>query len=311
MCNLFQLFLQILSEYASVREDKEKLLFLCSPSGSNEYMQLLTQRKTLIDLLEMFPSCKPPIERLLEHLPSIKPRPYSISSSPLLSDELWITFSVVTFDNGQKGLCSEWLQQIASQYISSQTNLSVEQNVCNSSVCSLPKIPFYFRKPNQFTLPSDVTIPIVMIACGTGIAPFLGFLQHRDLRIKTGEAITFGDASLFFGCRYANRDFLYKEELEGFLKSGALKKLHTAFSREKVEKVYVQHLLQQNGDELVNIFNKKGILYVCGEAKNMARDVRAAVIDILIKYALYSREAANSFVEQLEKDERYIQDIWL
>lgn len=307
---MFQLFLQTLSQYASSQEEKEKLLLLCSQAGSDEYMKLLTQGKTLIELLEMFPSCKPPVVRLLEYLPSIKPRPYSISSSPLIHDELWITFSVVTCNNGQKGLCSGWLETIATQYLSSQKNSNEEET--NVSRVELPKVPFYFRKPSQFHLPLKPTTPIVMVGCGTGIAPFFGFLQHRDLLLKTTDSITFGAAFLFFGCRYADRDFLYADEIEMFLNTGALKKLHTAFSREIAgKKIYVQHLLQKNGDELINILNKKGVLYVCGDAKNMAKDVRAAIVEILIKCASHSAESANCYVEELERNGRYIQDIWL
>lgn len=303
---LLQSFLLTLSEYATTVEDREKLNFLCSPAGSDEYIKLVTGHgKTLTELLEIFPSCKPPVVRLLEHLPAIKPRPYSISSSPLVPEELSITFTVVSFSSGLKGLCSGWLENIATHHISSKTEMS--SNVAQE----LQKVPLYFRKSNQFSLPADPTIPIVMVGCGTGIAPYFGFLQHRDLLVKSNN-IALGKAWLFFGCRYSERDFLYKDEIQDFLKSGALEQLHCAFSRENAVKVYIQHVLEQKGDELMDmILNCNAVMYVCGDAKNMVKNVRAAVVDILVKYASYDNKSAENFILQLEKSGRYIEDTWL
>lgn len=276
-------------------EDKERLSFICSPKGSSEYNKLITGKgKTVLGLLNTFSSCKPPIERLLEYLPSIKPRPYSISSSPLNYDkELCITFSVVEHDDGTKGLCTGYLQKLTN-------NTMLQKEMCD-------KICFYFRKASNFCFPSN-PVPIIMLGPGTGISPFIGFLEHRNLQ---REICKFGDWWLFFGCRYSDRDFLYKDNLEHYLRSGNLTKLFTAFSRESSEKVYVQHKIRGCGKEFVDmLYEQNAIVYVCGDAKDMASDVRETIIELLMQFVLPDRSSAENYICLLEKNGRYIQEIW-
>lgn len=247
-----------------------------------------------MNLLKAFPSCKCSVARLLEHLPPIKPRPYSISSSPLNYDNLKIVFSVVYRDDGLEGLCSSFLERTAQK--------------CDETLSFLR---FYFRKSTFFHLPQDNSTPIVMIGPGTGIAPFISFLQHRHI-LKNSEDTFFGKAWLFFGCRYATKDFLFKNELELFLQSGVLNELFASFSREENEKSYVQHNIEKYGEGFVDwVVNESAVVYVCGDAKNMANDVRSTIIDILLKHAGKTKEEAETFVTELQKNGRYIEDVWL
>jgi NADPH-ferrihemoprotein reductase len=110
-----------------------------------------------------------------------------------------------------------------------------------------------------------------MIGPGTGLAPFRGFIQERDYYRKEGRQV--GSSILYYGCRKKAEDYLYPEELEEYEKNGTLTKLNIAFSRDQAEKVYVTHLLRKDGNLVWNLLKEGGHIYVCGDAKNMARDV--------------------------------------
>lgn len=84
-----------------------------------------------------------------------------------------------------------------------------------------------------------------------------------------------GPAYLFFGCRNRKHDYIYKDELEQYAKSGAVDKLFVAFSRESSQKDYVQHHLEREPSIVAPVLREgpesQGILYICGDAKNMAK----------------------------------------
>lgn len=151
-------FIRMMVEHTTNSCEKSQLKILCSKEGSDLYIkQVLESQKTILDLILMFKSCKPPVERLLEHLPKLLPRPYSIASSPLESNKIRIVFSVINDDQGcSKGLCTGLLK-----------NLIEKKNGEN------PKVKMYLRQSNGFNLPED-TVPIILIGPGTGVAPFLG-----------------------------------------------------------------------------------------------------------------------------------------
>lgn len=222
----------------------------------------------------------------------MKPRPYSISSSPLLSDELSITFSVVHHDDGAKGLCSHYLEEIAR------------------NCASQPLLTFYFRKPTAFRFPSDNSKPLIMIGPGTGVAPFVAFLQQRYL-VQRNTGAVFGKTWLFFGCRYSDRDYLYKESLASFLECGILSELFTSFSRENKTKIYVQHNVEKHGKRFVELLNQNALVYVCGDVRNISKNVKDAVVSVLIKHGSRSRKEAEDFVTQLKNEGRYVEDAWL
>ncbi|KAF2899391.1 hypothetical protein ILUMI_06786 [Ignelater luminosus] len=304
-----KLFLRSLTRYTTVKEEFEKLQFLCSPNGSEEYKEFIINNRTLLDQLSSFPSCQPPVERLLENLPPLQPRPYSISCSPLLK-ELHITFSVITTEWGAKGVCSGWLESLTTDLESQLSQMRITHDQSESSQTD-KNVQFYYRKINNFRLPTDPMTPIIMIGPGTGVAPFVGFLQHRYLLNKE-KNIKFGCSWLFYGCRYSKRDFLYKKEMEEYLQMGTLTRLFTCFSRESSEQVYVQDLIKQHGKDFVNkIVHENAIVYVCGDATNMAKDVRKAIVSCLVDFEKLSEIEAENFMKNLEQSKRYIQDVWI
>lgn len=282
-----QAFLKILADSATSETDREKLNHICSPNGSEAYFNLITNEGgTLLDLLKTFPSCKCSLTQLLEHLPPMKPRPYSISSSPLLLGELKITFSVIYHEDGKIGLCTGYLERIAKN--------------CPTT------IDFYFRKPTKFRLPQNKSTPLIMIGPGTGVSPFIGFLQHLHL-----QEIHHLRTWLFFGCRYNDRDYLYLSELENYLRCGVLSDKNVSFSREGKQKRYVQHDIEERGAQFFDwIVNDEAVIYVCGDGKNMARDVKKSVVEVFVKYGKKTLEEAESFLKELESNARYIEDVW-
>lgn len=157
------------------------------------------------------------------------------------------------------------------------------------------------RRNRHFRLPEDDR-PIVMIGPGTGFAPFRAFLQERE---ATGRG---GKAWLFFGHRHFRHDFLYQLEIQEWLKAGTLSRLDVAFSRDQPEKIYVQHRLWQQRAALRAWVEEGAAIYVCGDAKAMARDVHAALQRILAEGA--TDEAASARLAAMQRDGRYLRDIY-
>jgi sulfite reductase (NADPH) flavoprotein alpha-component len=145
---------------------------------------------------------------------------------------------------------------------------------------------------------------MIMVGPGTGVAPFRAFLEEREARGAKGKNW------LFFGNPYRATDYLYEEELAEKTKNGTLHKLSLAFSRDQKEKLYVQHLMLQEGAELWKWLDEGGYFYVCGDASRMAKDVDAALHQVIQDHGGKSEEEAVEFVKQLKKDKRYARDVY-
>jgi len=147
-----------------------------------------------------------------------------------------------------------------------------------------------------------------MIGPGTGFAPFRGFIQDRAHHKEQGKEI--GPMVLYFGCRRSDQDYIYCSELEKYLKDGVLSELHVAFSRETDSKVYVQHKLWENRDATWKLVEQGAHIYVCGDARSMARDVQAMFIKIAVEVGGKTEEEAAKFIKELERQKRYQADVW-
>ncbi|PSN52178.1 Methionine synthase reductase [Blattella germanica] len=221
-----------------------------------------------------FPSCCPPVERLLEHLSRLQN-----------NKELHIVYSLLE-DPSKRGtglnfgVCTGWLDSLTKSIqtikfphdplLEDMSKLSLKTDSIDL------KIPIYLRKSSGFTLPKDPTIPIILIGPGTGVAPYIGFLQHRSLEKHKFKEFVFGETWLFFGCRYKERDYLYRSELEKFVHDGTLSRLFLSCSREEGNNFprYVQDNIRLHGKEfLKQVFEKNATIYVCGDAKNMGKDI--------------------------------------
>jgi sulfite reductase (NADPH) flavoprotein alpha-component len=143
-----------------------------------------------------------------------------------------------------------------------------------------------------------------MIGPGTGVAPFRGFLQAR---VADGAR---GRNWLFFGGRRREQDFLYQLEWLNAVRKGRLYRLDVAFSRDQVNKVYVQHRLAEHGEEVFRWLEGGAQVYVCGDAERMAGDVEAALVALIARHGSRSREAAKEYLAGLAADRRYARDVY-
>ncbi|CAB3373587.1 Hypothetical predicted protein [Cloeon dipterum] len=285
--------LKEISEFTSDPEEKAKLKQMASTTaeGKQEYQEwVIKENRSIVHILEDLKSCKPHLDYLLELLPRLQCRYYSISSSPKAhAERIHVTAAIVQYKTPTgrtvNGVATSWLGRLSLN----------------------DKIPIFVRR-SAFRLPTRPQTPVVMVGPGTGIAPFRGFLQERAFCLEQGKQI--GETILYFGCRKRDEDFLYQEELMEFVNKGVLK-LHTAFSREKEHKVYVTHLMEQHKEDLWRILGKEnGHLYVCGDARNMARDVHNLVVDLVAEGGGMNKDAANAYVKKMEAQKRYSADVW-
>uniref|UniRef100_A0A3Q1FKK0 NADPH--hemoprotein reductase n=1 Tax=Acanthochromis polyacanthus TaxID=80966 RepID=A0A3Q1FKK0_9TELE len=257
---------------------------------------VLDSCRSIIHILEDMPSLRPPIDHLCELMPRLQARYYSIaSSSKVHPNSIHICAVVVEYKTKtgrtNKGVATNWLK-----------NKLVTDNGHKSTV------PMFIRK-SQFRLPFKATNPVIMIGPGTGIAPFMGFIQERGWLKEQGKEV--GETVMYFGCRHKNEDYLYQEELEEAEKTGVLTQLNVAFSRDQEQKVYVQHHMKKNKEHIWKLVNSENAhIYICGDARNMAKDVQAAFYDIAEELGGMTRTQATDYVKKLMTKGRYSQDVW-
>lgn len=290
--------LKEISEYATDEEHKKMLKTMGSSSeeGRNLYLTWVVKNcRSIIHILEDLPSLKPPLDHVLELLPRLQARYYSISSSPkLYPTSVHVTAVLVEYqtptERTNKGVTTGWLKTV---------------QVDNGNK---PRIPVFVRR-SQFRLPSKPQTPIIMIGPGTGLAPFRGFIQERHYLRKEGKQV--GDTVLYFGCRKQSEDFLYGEEMRKYEEEGTLTKLYLAFSRDQPEKVYVTHLLNQTKEEIWKIIGEQnGHIYVCGDARNMAKDVHNILLEVVQEFGKKTQTEAEAFIKKMESQRRYSADVW-
>ncbi len=167
------------------------------------------------------------------------------------------------------------------------------------------EVKIFVSKNVNFRLPVDAERPVVMIGPGTGIAPFIAFIEEREVSEASGRNL------LFFGCRHARHDFLYKPRLQQWAEDGVLE-LVTAFSRDSEEKVYVTHRIVEMGEEMWKLLHEDmAHLYVCGDGSEMAKDVHAALKSVIEEHGNRSAEEADQFLDNLAANRRYQRDVWV
>jgi len=166
------------------------------------------------------------------------------------------------------------------------------------------EVRIYVQKASGFGLPSDPSVPVIMIGPGTGIAPFRAFLHERMATKAKGRNW------LFFGHQHRDCDFFYEDELSGMKAMGVLTRLSLAWSRDGEQKFYVQDRMREVGRELWAWLAEGAHIYVCGDAKRMAKDVELALVDIVSQHGARKDDEAVAFVADLKKKGRYQQDVY-
>lgn len=276
---------------------KELLAEIGNRSGDQEFNALLNGDKDklaaylwgrdILDLLLQFPGMEFSAAEFLRLLKPLQHRAYSISSSGKKHpDSVHLTVASVRYDahdRRHKGVCSTYLADL----VDDETEVKI-----------------FFTPNNHFRVPSDDSLPMIMVGPGTGIAPFRAFLQEREFRKASGKNW------LFFGDRNASTDFIYREEIEAMQASGLLTRLDLAFSRDQAEKIYVQDRIKENGAELYSWLEQGGSFFVCGDAYRMAKDVDEALHHVIKIHGKKSLLEAVEYVNQLKKEKRYVRDVY-
>ncbi|XP_055545059.1 methionine synthase reductase-like [Wyeomyia smithii] len=287
-----KLFINALIPYTSDEKEKRFLSLLANRHETAFDDIVLRPSLKFISLLSCIESCKPTIELLIEHLPRLMPRPYSIANS---------------FDNSVQSTKIRLIFSLRDQNPGLTTALLEKCSNTDSAVF------LYFRKTSSFHFTDDdLGRDIVMIGVGTGIAPYMGFLERREQAIDQGDK-SLGEAWLFAGFRYELLSYLCRKEIEHYLKKTALTKLSVAFSRDPNSRFrYVQDQIEANKEDLVRILSSSnGRLFVCGDGKSMLPEVTAKIGQIMSVVLGISQEESAKLIADKKESGSYVEDIWL
>lgn len=255
--------------------------------GNEEKLKAYINGRDILDLIRDFGPLETNAQTFASLLRKLPTRLYSIASSYKANpDEAHLTIGAVRYHaNGRdrSGVCSV---QIAER------------------IQPGDKLPIYIQNNENFKLPENPDTPIIMVGPGTGVAPFRSFLQERE------EIGAEGKSWLFFGDQHFVTDFLYQTEWQNWLKDGVLTKMNIAFSRDKAEKVYVQHRMLEHSKELFEWLEEGAVLYICGDEKHMAHDVHQTLLAIIQKEGQMSLEQAEEYVAAMKQNKRYQRDVY-
>jgi len=272
-------------EFGNMSNSKE--LKKALRNDNKENLESFLWGKDILDILNLDSTFSIEPEKFLSLLRPLQPRAYSISSSPRMHEnQVHLTISSVRWTNNKRvhnGVCSSFLAGIGS---------------------SSTKVGIYVSQNNSFRIPENDLAPMIMVGPGTGVAPFRAFLEERKSRGSKGKNW------LFFGDQTQKNDFIYKDEISYFKKTGLLNKLDLAFSRDQEKKVYVQHKMIDSSQELFEWLENGAYFYVCGDAKYMAKDVDNALHKIVQGSGKLDFEGAKEYVNELRRQKRYLRDVY-
>ncbi|GFP85303.1 NADPH-dependent diflavin oxidoreductase 1 [Phtheirospermum japonicum] len=274
---------EVMSYFATAEHEKERLQYFASPEGRDDlYQYNQKERRTVLEVLEDFPSVQMPLEWLVQLVPPLKTRAFSISSSHSAHpNQVHLTVSVVSWTTPYK-------RKRAGVFI-----------------------PAWFSKGSLPAPPPS--LPLILIGPGTGCAPFRGFVEERALQSKT---IPTAPILFFFGCRNEKDDFLYRDfwsshsQNNGVLSEDKGGGFHVAFSRAQPQKVYVQHKIRENSKRIWSLLTQGAAVYVAGSANKMPSDVLLAFEEIVSRESGVSRGDALRWIRTLEKAGKYHVEAW-
>lgn len=287
--NLAEVTRKLVAEMAQRQSNpakKERLEHLVS-EGQRELLKEYQNAHEVWDAIAENEEVLFEAEEFCHMLQPLLPRFYSISSSmKAVGEEVHLLVAEVKYTSNQHqrhGVCTHYL--------------------CRRAPLNTPVIPVYIQPSHGFTLPGSNETAILMIGPGTGVAPYRAFMQERQIR-QAG-----GSHWLFFGEWHRNTEFFYEEEWQELVEAGRLR-LDTAFSRDQEHKVYVQHKMLDRGKELFELLEGGAVLYVCGDAHRMAKDVDAALHLIVQVHGGLDEAGAKAYVKKLRADKRYLRDVY-
>jgi len=243
--------------------------------------------RDVLDLLRDAGPAAPGLDELLPNLRPLQARQYSISSSPLAHpDRIHLTIASVRYGDPHRMYAG-----VASTFLADRVDEDGTVDV-------------YLQPNASFGVPADESAPMIMIGPGTGVAPFRGFLHERAVSGATGRNW------LFFGDQHRDTDFVYQDELTELQEQGVLDRLDLAFSRDQAEKVYVQTRMLERSAELFDWLEDGGHVYVCGDASRMAKDVEAALLQVIRTGRGRGEDDAQAYLADMRRAKRYVRDVY-
>jgi len=285
-------FLKKLYPFARDIQEKVKIAELTLDRKVEEFQERQANGQTYADYLLEFPSARPPLDKYIDLIPTIKQRVYSICSSSdyrpgkvqlLVVREDWETKDKQV----RYGLCSNYLDLLnTGSVISGHLTHSVME------------------------MPEDKTAPIFMAGLGTGLAPFRAFIEQRAF--EKSQGIPVGPLYLFFGGRYSSAEYYYREEMEEFERTGMVE-CHNAWSRDVPgKKVYVQNKINEQADTIWKLLGRPGstgYFFLCG-SKQPEKDVQTAILGIFQSKGGLSKAEADARMEELAQNGRYVTEVY-
>ncbi len=253
----------------------------------SELLEHYCETRDVLDLITDYPFPLTP-DQFVSVLRKLNPRLYSVASSPEQNNaELNIVAGLIEYTRSNRertGVCS---------------------SLFSDRIEDGETLPVFIEHNDRFRLPEDNNQPIIMIGAGTGIAPYRAFLQH--IRNTSGNH----PAWLFFGEKDPESDFLFQEELKEYLSNGVLHQLNVAFSRDRHQKKYVQDEIRRKSKEVYDwIQNRNAIVYICGNKRTMAKEVRNALKEVYAEHSGQTIQDAESWMQHLKAEKRLRIDVY-
>ncbi|CAE8615529.1 unnamed protein product [Polarella glacialis] len=285
-------FFDTLSRFASDEFERAELMNIVErvPDGEAVYRDLLQDYAHMADVLKRFKSARPPLEHLINMVPALKPRSYSIASSSSMHPDT-IQLCVVMVD---------WIVGSTNERrIGEATGFLSIQEPGAQILCTV--------RQSAIVLPKDPTTPIIMAGTGTGLAPWRAVTQERVHQARQGLEV--GPCLLLFGARYS-KEYLYRDEFNQYVSEGVLR-IFTAFSRDQVRNIYVQHRLVEASTEIADLMlRQNGHFFVCGSARRVPEDIYLAMKEVVMKSEKCNEDEAEAALSNLKMEGRYTVEAW-
>ncbi|KAF4638070.1 hypothetical protein G7Y89_g30 [Cudoniella acicularis] len=292
-------FFEIMAHYADDPVHKQRLYEFSNPTYTDEFYDYTSRpRRSILEVLQDFPSVKFPWKLATTIFPVMRGRQYSISSGGVLKRHP--NTSVIKV-------------QLLVALVKYKTVLKkVRKGLCSRYIASLPpgtKLHVTFEAGSFYHIARDrIKYPVVLIGPGTGLAPLRSLIWERAFAFSLNPNSGIGDAVLFYGGRNKNADYFYREE---WALPTLRVKAFTAFSRDQEKKIYVQDIIRQQGKLVANLISRKAMIFVCGSSGNMPKAVREAIIDAMAQFGGFAnRDQAAEELASMEKRNQYVQETW-
>lgn len=281
-----KLVLRSLIEYTDNSNEKQFLGTLSSKEGAKLYSEFTGQKsQTFLDILKLCPSCKPSLGLLLEHLPKLLPRPYSIANSPLKNkDEVKIIFSIL---EENPGLTTSFMEK-SPQFLD-----------------------IYLRESNKFRYSEeDFENNQIMISVGCGVAPFVGFLEHKE---ELSKIKRFGGHSWLLNGSRCKESSIYREKFLELKTNKVLDEYFEAYSRNcESDCKYVQDQITANAEAFVKLLKEEEtVIFVCADGAGISKSIEECIAKCLEKVLELEESEVKELILKYKKDGKYREDLWV